>query len=119
MKKRTKTILIFLLAIFLTIATVYKRVEVFNKSELNNLSCGWPSRYISSGFEENKYDPPYPWKANCVGLVGGEWGDPIDINWKYFIFDVAFFYLIILVLYYYWKPDHKKIQVKKQDHIKS
>ena len=119
MKKRTKIILVFVLAVFLTIATTYKRVEVFNKSELNNLSCGWPSQYISSGFETNRYDPPYPWKANCVGLVGGGWGDPIDINWKYFTFDVAFFYLLILAVYYYWKPDREENAKEKQDHPKS
>lgn len=121
MKKRMKTILVlvFVFAVFLTIATAYKKVEVLNKSELNNLSCGWPSQYISSGYETSRYDPPYPWKADCVGLVGGGWGDPVDINWKYFIFDVAFFYLLIMVLYYYWKPDHKENIEEKQDYLKS
>ena len=108
MKKRTKIILVLVLAVFLAIATTYKKVEVFNKSELNNLSCGWPLQYISSGFEENRYDPPYPWKKNCIGFVGGSWGDPVDICWGCFIFDVAFFYLLIVVLYYYWQPDHGK-----------
>ena len=98
MKKRIKIIFIILiLAIFLTISTAYKRVEVLNKSELNNLSCGWPIQYISNGFEVNRKDPPYPWKTNCVE---GEWGDPVDINWRYFVFDVVFFYLLILVLFY-------------------
>ncbi|MCK5413242.1 MAG: hypothetical protein KAI57_02595 [Candidatus Pacebacteria bacterium] len=108
MKKRTKIILIFILAVFLTIATAYKRVEVFNKSELNNLSCGWPSQYISSGFEVSRRDPPYPWEGNCVGLISGEWGDSVDFDWKYFVFDIAFFYLLILAVYYCWKPDHEE-----------
>lgn len=119
MKKKIKIILVLVLAVFLTIATTYKKVEVFDKSELNNLSCGWPSQYISSGYEISRRDPPYPWKASCVGLISIEWGDPVDINWKYFVFDIAFFYLLILGLYYYWKPDHKENIKKKQDQIES
>ena len=112
MKKRTKIILILALAVFLTISTAYKKVEVFNKSELNNLSCGWPLQYISSGFETSRRDPPYPWKANCIE---GEWGDPVDICWGCFVFNIAFFYLLIMALCYYWKPDHKENTNKKQD----
>lgn len=114
MKTMSKKVIIsvLVLAIILTIATAYKKVEVLNKSELNNLSCGWPIQYISSGFETSRRDPPYPWKANCVD---GEWGDPVDIDWKYFVFDVAFFYLLVLVLYYYWKPNHKKNTEEEQD----
>ncbi len=113
MKKRMKIIFVFVLAVFLAVATVYKGVVVFNKSELNNLSCGWPSQYISSGFEVSRKDPPYPWKGNCVGLIGGEWGDPVNVDWRYFAFDVAFFYLLILAVYYYWKPDHEENAKKK------
>ena len=120
MKTMSKKVIIsiLILAIFFTIATAYRKVEVFNKSELNNLSCGWPSRYISSGFEVSKYDPPYPWKADCIGLAGGGWGDPVDIYWGCFIFDVAFFYLLILALYYYYQPNHKKNIEEEQDHLK-
>lgn len=107
MKKRI-TIIVFVIAIFLTMATAYKKVEVFNKLELNNLSCGWPSQYISSGFEVSRKDPPYPWKENCVGLISGEWGDPVNVDWRYFVFDVVFFFLLILAVYYYWKSDHKE-----------
>ena len=96
-KKVIINVLLLVLAIFLTISTAYKKVEVLNKSELNNLSCGWPIQYISSGFEVSRRDPPYPWKANCVE---GEWGDPVDICWGCFIFDISFFYLLILVSYY-------------------
>ena len=115
-KKVTINILFLVLAVFLTISTAFKKIEVFNQSELNNLSCGWPLHYISSSFEESRYNPPFPWKTNCVE---GEWGDPVDVYWGLFIFDIAFFYLLIMVLYYYWKPNRKKIQVKKQDHIES
>lgn len=107
------TVLLFILAVFLAIATAYRGIEVFNKSELNNLSCGWPLQYISSGYEVSRKDPPYPWKGNCVGLISGEWGDPINIDWERFVFDVAFFYLLILAIYYYWKPDHKENTEKK------
>ena len=113
-----KIILILVLAIFLTISTAYKKVEVLNKSELNNLSCGWPIQYISSGFETSRYDPPYPWKANCIGLVVGGWGDPIDICWVRFIFDVAFFYLLILALFHSGNIIAKKIRREKQNHFK-
>jgi len=95
MKKRTKIIFVFVLAVFLAISTIFKKVEVFNKSELNNLSCGWPIQYISSGYETSRYDPPYPWKTNCGN---GEWGDPVDICWECFFFDIVFFYLLILIL---------------------
>ena len=97
MKKRTKIILVFILAVFLTISTLFKKVEVFNKTELNNLSCGWPIHYLSSGYETSRLDPPYPWKTNCGS---GEWGDPVDICWGCFVFDISFFYLLILVSYY-------------------
>ena len=114
-KKVIVNILLFVLAIFLTITTVYRKVEVFDKSELNNLSCGWPIHYLSSGYETSRYDPPYPWKANCVGLAGGGWGDPVDICWGCFTFNVAFFYLLILVSYYSGDIIVKRMQKKKQD----
>lgn len=113
MKKRMKIIIVLVLAIFLTVSTAYKKVEVFNKSELNNISCGWPMQYISSGFKVSRNDPPYPWKTNCIN---GEWGDPVDINWKYLIFDVAFFCLLILALNYTGNIIVKKMRRKKQDH---
>ncbi len=42
MKKRMKIIFALVFVILLTIATAYKKVEAFNKSELNNFSRGWP-----------------------------------------------------------------------------
>lgn len=116
MKKRMKIVIILVLAIFLTIATAFKRVEVFNKSELNNLSCGWPSQYISSGFEESRRDPPYPWKMNCIS---GSWGDPVDINWQYFILDAVFFYLLILALFRGGGLIAKKYREEKQYRVKN
>lgn len=110
-KKVIINVLFLVFAIFLTIATAYKKVEVFSQPELNNLSCGWPLQYISSGFEESRYNPPFPWKANCVE---GEWGDPVDINWGYFVFDVAFFYLFIMVVDYYWRLNRKKTHKEKR-----
>lgn len=116
MPKRIIIVLLFILAIFLVVATTYKEVEVFNKSELNNLSCGWPLQYVSSSFEVSRKDPPYPWRASCAGLINGEWGDPVDIRWGYFIFDVAFFYLLILASYYSSNIIVKKMLKRKQGH---
>jgi len=112
-KKVIASILVF--AIFLTVATAYKKVEVLNKTELNNLSCGRPIQYISSGYETSRYDPPYPWRTNCIGLAGGGWGDPVDIYWGGFVFDIVFFYLLILAAYYSSNIIAKRIQRKKQD----
>lgn len=91
---------LLILALFFTMATVYQKVELFNKTELNNLSRGWPMQYLSSGYSESRWDPPYPWTNSCMHFVGGLWGDPVDVQWLYFIFDIAISYLLLLVLFY-------------------
>jgi len=99
-KKITFKVFLFVLAIFSVVASAYMNIEVLNKMELNNLSCGWPMQYLSSGYYESKLDPPYPWTANCMSLVSGEWGDPVSIQWINLIVNVIFFYLFLSVLFY-------------------
>ena len=114
MKKRTKIIFVFILAVFLTIATTFGGVKVFEKSDLYTVSCGWPSRFIVQ--DQGWRDPPYPHRVPCPA-------SPIESPTKFyrerFIFDIAFFYLLILALYYYWKPDHRENAKEKQDQIES
>ena len=111
MKKRTKIILIFLLAVFLvTVVSTFGGVEVFKKSDLNAISCGWPLHFITQN--QSWRNPPYPWTVPCFS---SPLESPTKFYWGRFIFDVAFFYLIILALYYYWKPDRKENTKKKQD----
>ncbi|MFA7169350.1 MAG: hypothetical protein WC178_00680 [Candidatus Paceibacterota bacterium] len=100
-------------AIFFTIATAYKRVEVFDKTEIDNLSCGWPMRYISSGYVDSALNPPYPWMASCADLLGHGYGDFFDLRWVYFIFDAVFFYSFLFVILNVGRMTIKKHRRKK------
>ncbi|MDD3006483.1 MAG: hypothetical protein PHX30_02795 [Candidatus Pacebacteria bacterium] len=111
--RKTKiNMLLFVLAVFSAIATTYERVEVFNKTELNNLSCGWPMRYLSSGYTENPFDPPYPWTNRCGDLLTREWGDPLDVQWIFFISNIIFFYFLWLIIFYGGKEVIGKLRAK-------
>jgi len=112
-KKNQINLLLCVLAVSFTIATTYKRVEVFDKTEINNLSCGWPIQYLSSGYVDSVLNPPYPWAANCVDLLGHGYGDLLDARWAYFIFDTVFFYLLLSVILYVGRMTAKIIQKKK------
>jgi len=104
MKKRIKIIFIFILAVFFTMAIItFRGVEVFKKSDLNAVSCGWPLNFITQ--DQSWRDPPYPWTVPCFA---SPLESPTKLYWGYFIFDVAFFYLLMLAAYYYWKPDRGK-----------
>lgn len=92
-------VFVLLLAVVSTVATAYMRVAVLDKAALNNLSCGWPIQYLSSGYPESRLDPPYPWTASCADLLGGEWGDAIKVQWLNLIINVGFFYLLWAVLF--------------------
>jgi len=113
-RKKYYSSIFIALAFFSAIATTYERVEVFNKAELNNLSCGWPMRYLSSGFSENPLDPPYPWKEKCASLIFSEWGNALDIQWVFFISNVAFFYLLWFVIFYGGRKAIRKIRTKDE-----
>ncbi len=108
MKKIIKIIFVFILAVFLVISTTFGGVEVFKKFDLYDVSCGWPSSFIVQ--DQGWRDPPYPWKVPCFAspLEG-----PTKFYWERFVFDIAFFYLLIMAAYYYWKPDHEEIQKDK------
>jgi hypothetical protein len=97
--KNNLSVFILILAAVSTMATVYMRVEVLDKAELNNLSCGWPMQYLSSGYPESRLDPPYPWTASCVDLLSGEWGDSVKVQWPNLILNIGFFYLLWMVLF--------------------
>ena len=101
------------LAIFVTIATVYQKVELFNQTELDNLSCGWPMQYLSSSYSESRWDPPYPWTNSCVHFVGGLWGNSVDVQWTYFIYDIAIFYLLLAILVYSSRVEARKLRKKQ------
>ena len=114
MKKRMKIILVFILAVFLTMATTFGGVKVFKKSDLYAVSCGWPSSFIVQ--DQSWRDPPYPYRTPCPA---SPLESPTKFYWERLVFDVAFFYLLILVLYYYYQPDHKKNTEEGQDHLKN
>jgi len=109
MKKRIKIILIFLLAVFLvTIVSTFGGVKVFKKSDLNIVSCGWPLSFVAQ--DQSWRDPPYPYRVPCPA---SPLESPTEFYWERFVFDVAFFYLLIMAVYYYWKPDRKENTEKR------
>jgi len=114
MRKRIKIIFTLVFAVFLTIATTFGGVKVFEKSDLYAVSCGWPSGFIVQ--DQSWRDPPYPWRAPCT-VISLE--SPTKFYWERFVFDIAFFYLLILAVYYYWKPDRKKNTKEKQNQVES
>jgi hypothetical protein len=92
-KKLLPHIVLFAIAILLTFATTYRRVEVRSKADLSALSCGWPFAFVVS--DQSWRDPPYPWKASC--LEAG-WDDKFTFLWPKFAANVAFFYLFGMAL---------------------
>jgi len=109
MKKRMKVILIFVFAIFITTLTTFGGVEVFKKSDLYAVSCGWPSSFIVQ--DQGWRDPPYPWTVPCFA-------SPLESStkfyWERFIFDVAFFYLLTLALFHGSSLIAKKYREEKR-----
>lgn len=92
---------IFFLAFsFLAVlVTTYPKVEVTKHSDLENLSCGWPLKFVVHN--DSLLDPPLPWKVSCGFLRGRfDQGSTKEIYWQYFILDTAFFYLLILAMYH-------------------
>lgn len=112
MKKKTKIILIFFIFTnFFTVSTTFGGIEVFKKSDLNATSCGWPLSFIMQN--QSWRDPPYPYRVPCFA---SPLENPTEFYWKYFAFDVAFFYLLVLILYYSIDMIVKIRQSKKQGH---
>lgn len=112
-KEVVLNVCLVVLAVFFTWVTTFHKTEVFNKTELNNLSCGWPLRYLSSGYAENGADPPYPWTDSCFQLVYNEWGDPLDVQWADLIFNVVFYYLLLSESLYVSRKLTRKTEQKK------
>ncbi|MDP3057161.1 MAG: hypothetical protein Q8N37_01390 [bacterium] len=92
---------VFFIALSFIVALVstYPKVEVTKHSDLKNLSCGWPLKFVVH--DDSLLDPPMPWKVSC-GFLRGPYGQGStkEFNWQYFILDAAFFYLLILALYH-------------------
>lgn len=100
MQKKIFIQVFFILLSFLaTIVSTYPKVEITKHSDLEHLSCGWPLKFIVN--DDSLYDPPMPWKATC-GFLRGPYGQGStkEFNWQYFIIDTAFFYVILLAIYY-------------------
>lgn len=112
-KKNKINIFLLFLAIFFTVVTIYKEVEVFNKTELNNLACGWPMQYLSSGYLESVLDPPYPWTDSCANLLGHDFHDSYNVEWANLTFNVVFYYLLFLEALYVSRKLTRKTEQKK------
>lgn len=103
-KKVIINVLFLVLAVFMMMLPTFGGVEVFKKSDLNAVSCGWPLPFVTQ--DQSWRDPPYPYKVPCFD---SPLENPTEFYWKRLVFDISFFYLFILVAYYYWKPDHEKM----------
>ncbi len=81
-KKIFIQIFLLVLAFLVTLATTYPKVEVTNRSDLENLSCGWPLKFVVH--DDSLYDPPMPWKVPC-GFLRGPYGQGTTkkFNWPY------------------------------------
>jgi hypothetical protein len=95
LKKIVVNVLFLALAIFITMLTTLGGVDVFKKSDLYAISCGRPLNFITQ--DQGRRDPPYPWKVPCFA---SPLEYPTKYHWGYFVFDVAFFYLLIQSLFY-------------------
>lgn len=100
--RKTKiNMVLFALAVFSTVATVYAKVNFFSQAELDNISCGWPMRYLSNPDIAGGPTPmSFPWTTGCIDALSNEWGSPLDMQWTLFIFNITFFYLLWLVIFY-------------------
>lgn len=87
-----------LISFFVVIVSTYPKVEIAKHSELENLSCGWPLKFVVH--DDSLYDPPMPWKATCGFLRAYDQGITKEFYWQYFIFDAVFYYLLILLVFY-------------------
>lgn len=115
--RKTKiNIVLLALAVFSTLSTVYAKVESSNQVEMDNLSCGWPMRYLSSGDPVGGPTPmSFPWTERCIGALGSEWGSPIDMQWTFLISDIIFFYLLWLIIFYGGRKIMRKM--RQQDKL--
>ncbi len=99
MQKKFFVGIIFLVLSFgiTLLLTMFQKVEVTKHSDLNAISCGWPLKFVVH--DDSLLDPPMPWEAPC-GFLRGYYGQGSTkaFYWQYFIFDTAFFYLVLLVL---------------------
>lgn len=106
-KKLSIQILLIIFSFLVALSTTYTKVEVTKHSDLENLSCGWPIKFVVH--DDSLLDPPMPWKAPC-GFLRGHYGQGStkEFNWQYFILDAAFFYLILSAVFYGWNFIRKK-----------
>jgi hypothetical protein len=95
MKKQTIVYsLLLLTAIILVIGIpVFEKIEVYQHSDLNAVSCGWPMKFIVQ--DQSWRDPPFPWKVPC-GFVGEH---TTSFNVLVFLIDGAFFYALLIILW--------------------
>ncbi|MBU2578651.1 hypothetical protein KKA09_00840 [Patescibacteria group bacterium] len=95
-----KKLLLHIFFVFLAVVAVWiiagQNVEVFNKDDLRNLSCGWPLKFAVN--DQSWRDPPFPWKISCLS---GEWDYSFIkfFRWPQFIIDVIVFYALII---FFW-----------------
>jgi hypothetical protein len=96
MRKKFLFHIIFLALAFVVVWVIAanQKVEVFNKNDLRNLSCGWPLTFAVN--DQSNRDPPFPWNIYCLS---GEFGDTIEIHWPQFIIDALIFYALIVFLW--------------------
>lgn len=115
--RKTKiNMVLFALAVFSTLATVYAKVDFFSQAELDNISCGWPMRYLSSPDIDGGPSPEwFPWTTGCIDALSNEWGSPLDMQWTFFIINIIFFYLLWLMIYYGGRKIMRKM--RQQDKL--
>lgn len=96
-KKFLLNILFLALACTATLLTGFRDVKVFSKTDLSEVSCGWPLQFIVQ--DQSRKDPPYPWTVRCGLPFSLE--DPIRFfYWPQFIIDILAFYAFIIFLWY-------------------
>jgi len=95
MQKRLAVGLLILLAGAAACSTVYLQMEVQTQEELSHISCGWPIPFLVS--DQSWRDPPLPWDVSCADAG---WDDARMFSWSAFIVDMAFFFVVMVGLWW-------------------
>ena len=80
-------------SLLVLVLTTLKSIEVLNKTDIENISCGWPLTFIEQN--QGRLDPPFPWKVNCQ-FFSLEF--PTQYNWINFGLDMVFYFLVTIAV---------------------
>lgn len=92
MIKNYPHLVIFVISLFIVLATLSVPQTVYTKEDMSALKLGYPIHFVTQ--DVSHFDPPLPWKYS----FSSPWENPAKVQWVNFLLSIILTFSAIEIL---------------------